>query len=342
MRIRSIIFHLAILAVFAFTGCDNHANKNTTAGDNAIFKSDPELKKITDQILSSPQDAALFYKRGRLLRRMQQDTLAIRDFKMASSLDTARAEYYSAVGDILFENKDITGSVQWIQKAIKKNPEDQKARLKIAKLFLYIRKYQDAFEQINIVLRKNAYEPEAYFLKGMIYKDLKDTAKAISSFESARSVAPEYKDAAIQLGLIYSNKKDTIALRYLDNAFVLDSTDVFPIYAKGVFYQRTGDYVKAKEQYRRCILLDHRYIDAYFNMGYVLMQQDSVQKAFRQYDIATKIDYLNPTAFYNRGICYELMDSPRQAVADYRRALTLDSNYKSPKEALKRMVAGKK
>ena len=204
-------------------------------------------------------------------------------------------------------------------------------------MFLYIRKYPEAFTQVDIVLRSDVYNPEAYFLKGMLYKDMKDTAKAISSFQTAVQVSPEYRDAVIQLGMMYSSRKDSIALRYLDNAYKIDSSDVFPIFARGVFYQDSKDYVHAKEEYRKCIIKDRHYVDAYFNMGYILMQEDSIAKSLRQYEMVTKIDPRNPTAYFNRGICKESMDSIKEAVEDYRHALLLDPNYKSPKEALKRL-----
>ena len=171
----------------------------------------------------------------------------------------------------------------------------------------------------------------------MVYKSLKDTAKAISNFLTSVQVAPDYREAVIQLGLLYSAKKDPIALKYLDNAFKIDSADVFPIFAKGVYYQNQNDFASAKEEYRKCIYRNTHYVDAYFNMGFILKAQDSIEKAYRQFDIATKIDYRNPAAFYNRGVCSELMDSVKKAVEDYRQAIALDSTYKSPKEALKRL-----
>jgi tetratricopeptide (TPR) repeat protein len=327
-----------ILAIIcSFTACKNPPQSNAAGNAEPIFQTNPALKKITADIIKSPKDAELHYQRGQLLHRMQLDTLAIKDYKAAAELDSTKAEYFSAVGELFFENKDLTSSVKWIQKAIAKNPEDQKSRLKIAKMFLYIRKYQNAFEQINIVLRKNPYEPEAYFLKGMIYKDTKDTGKAISSFQSALSASPEYRDAFIQLGLLYSDKKDPIALKYFDNALHLDSIDIFPIFAKGVFYQKTGNLQLAKEEYRHCIFRNQHFIDAYFNMGYILLHEDSVQKALRHYNMAIQMDYANPAAYYNRGVCNEVMDSMKQAIADYRKALTLDSTYKSPKLALNRL-----
>ena len=326
-----------LVAVMLFISCGNNKNTTNAGKTDPVLTSTPKLKAITEQIVKAPKDASLYYERGTMLQHMRLDTFALKDYKMASSLDTNNAEYYSTVGDLLFDNKDLTGSVEWIKKAIAKDPKDRKSHLKIANVFLYIREYPKAIEEIDKVLRQDVYNPEAYFLKGMVYKESKDTARAISAFETSVQVAPDYRKSVIQLGLLYSAKKDPIALKYLDNAYRLDSSDVFPLYAQGVYYQNTGDEVMAKAQYRRCILKNDHYFDAYFNMGYLLLQDDSLEKAYRQYDIVTKVDPANSTAYYDRGVCSEHMNKLKDAVNDYRQAALLDTGYKSPKAALARL-----
>ena len=339
MKFAWVKYFSIIFGVFLFIGCNNHKGNTTDKNmdTDPVFSENPRIKGITEQINKSPNDASLYFDRGGMLRKLKLDTLALRDYKKAASLDTNKAEYISAVGDMLFEHKDITGAIEWIQKAINKDPNDRKAHLKIAKLFLYMQNYEKAFAEINIVLRVNVYDPEAYFLKGMIYKNMKDTARAISNFQTSVQVSPDYRDAIIQLGLMYSAKKDSIGLKYLDNAYRVDSSDVFPLFAKGVYYQNEKKYANAIEEYRKCILRNSHYVDAYFNMGYIYMQEDSIEKSYRQYDIVTKIDPINPTAYYNRGLCSELMNKTKEAIADYRQARGLDTAYKSPKEALKRL-----
>jgi tetratricopeptide (TPR) repeat protein len=337
MSTRWIKSLLPILGILLFPGCKNHGTDKAVADTDPIFQTNANIKNITDQINSAPKDASLYFERGNMLRRAQMDSLALKDYKMASSLDTNKAEYYSAVGDLLFENKDITGSLTWIQKAIAKDPGDIKAHLKIAKVFLYTNDYPKAFGEINTVLRRDVHNPEAYFLKGMVYKYLKDTAKALSSFQTALQENPDYRDAVLQIGLAYSDKRDPIALHYLDNAYNMDSADVFPIFAKGVYYQKDSDFVKAKEEYTLCIIKNHHYANAYFNMGYLLMQEDSIAKAYRQYDLVVKNDPMNPTGYFNRGLCSEMLDSVKKAISDYKMALVLDSTYSSPKNALKRL-----
>lgn len=317
------------------------ACKNTSSGndENNPVLQDPKVKEWTAKIGADPKNASLYFSRGQMLRSMQEDSLAINDFKKAIALDSSKAEYFSAVGDVLFEHKDISGSVLWIEKALQRNPEDMKAQLKLSKLFVYIREYDKAFKAINTVLKQDVYNAECYFLKGMIYKDLKDTSKAISSFQTAVQMKPEYKDAIIQLGQVYSSKGDSTALYYYNNAFRLDTTDVFPLFARGVYYQDKKNYEAAKAEYRNVVLHNRLYLDAYFNMGYVYLQQDSFQKALRQYEILTTIDQTNAEAYYNRGLCYELMGKKNEAIADYKQALVFEEKYEAPQVALKRLGA---
>ncbi len=334
MKSASHKYLLSFCLLLLFAAC-KHTQGPTD--DSPVYRSDPRLKDVTDKIKSSPNDASLYFTRGKMLAKLNEDTLALRDFKRASALDSSNSTYYSAIGDLLFENKDIAGSVEWLQKAIKINPKDPKAHLKIAKMFLFTQDYPKAFEQINVVLRQDIYNPEAYFLKAMVYKDMKDTTKAITNFQTAVQVDPNFKEAVLQLGLIYSARNDPMAIKYLDNAYRMDSSDVYPVFARGVYYQNNNDLITAKQLYRRCIILNTHFVDAYFNLGYLLMQQDSVEKAFRMYDLVTKMQPDNPTAYYDRGVCNEMMKKITEAAADYKRAITLDTSYQSPRIALKRI-----
>jgi Tfp pilus assembly protein PilF len=211
------------------------------------------------------------------------------------------------------------------------------AQLKIAKMQVFMKEYPKAFATINKVLRKNAMNPEGYFLKGIIYKDTKDTMKAISSFQTTVQIDPNYKEAIIQLGLLYSAKKEPIALQYFDNAFKVDTNDVFPLYAKALYYQQQGQLELAKQEFRKCIIHQRDYTKAIFGMGWILMNQDSLDKAWRQFDLVTRLEPTDPEAYYNRGLCSELMDKRPEAIQDYKQALTFAPQYKEAADGIKRL-----
>jgi tetratricopeptide (TPR) repeat protein len=324
---------LLFLLFSALTACKQKPAPNSA---DPILSA-PKILPLTQAINADTNNADAWYQRGIALHRMRQDSLALNDWYRAARLDTNRAEYASAIGDLLFEHKDVTAATKWLLRALRHNPKDQKAHLKIAKLMLFSKEYGKAFEEINTVLRQDAFNPEGYFLKGLVYKDMKDTNKAISSFQTVINVAPDYREAFIQLGLLYTLRGDNLGLQYYENAFKLDTTDVFPLYARGMYYQAKKDYEAAKAEYVRCIMHNTQYADAYFAHGFVLLQQDSMEKARRQYDHVVRMQPTNARAYYNRGLCSELMGDKESAAADYRQALTFDEHYATAQEGLQRV-----
>jgi tetratricopeptide (TPR) repeat protein len=329
-----IRFLPALTGLMLITSCHTHtANVDV---HNPLYQT-PELKKASDKITDNPKDATLYYDRGNMLHKVKKDSLAINDYKKAISIDSTKGEYYSAVGNLLFDHKDITASLPYIQRAIALNPADPKAHIKVAKMLLYLKKYNEAFAELNIVLRQNVHDPEPYFIKGLAYKGMRDTARAISSFLTALQEGPEDKEAMIQLGQMYSYRNNPIALKYFENAYRLDTNDVFPMYAIGVYYQNNKEFEKAKAAYKDCILHDNQYAGAYNNTGYILLQQDSLEKAWRQYNLVTQIDPANPAAYYSRGLCSELMNKKTDAIKDYKQALVFNAKDDEAKQGLRRL-----
>jgi tetratricopeptide (TPR) repeat protein len=328
----AIALATAGLALSLFS-CGRHKSEAET---NPILMQQG-IRPLTEAIAKDTSSPENWYKRGLALHNLKQDSLALEDFYRAATLDTNHAGYASTIGDLLFEHKDVTNALKWLQRALRHDPEDPKAHLKAAKLMIFTKDFPSAFNEINIVLRRDTYNPEGYFLKGIIYKEIKDTSKAISSFQTVMNVAPDYREAAIQLGILYNDRNNPLGLQYLENAFKMDTTDVLPLYMKGQYYQNKNKYEEAKAQYARCILNDIQYADAYFATGFILLQQDSLEKARRQFDHVTRIEPQNAGAYYNRGLCSELMGDKESAIADYRQALTFDKDYKAAKEGLKRL-----
>ena len=328
-----LLFILACITALQIAACKSRISRPE---GNPVYNH-PSIQPLNEAILKDTTQPGPWFDRGLALHRLKEDSLALNDLYRAASLDTTRAEYASAIGDILFDHKDLNNAVKWMARALRHNPQDPRARLKVAKLNLFMKEYPAAFLEINTVLRQDAYNPEAYFLKGLIYKEIKDTNKAISSFQTAINVAPDYKEAYLQLGILFNEKGSNLGIQYLNNAFRLDTLDPFPLYAIGMYHQDRGQMDQAKAAYARCLLIDPQYSDALFATGFILMQQDSLEKSRRQFDMVTKSDPTNSAAYFNRGLCSEMLGRKEEAISDYQQALTFDKEYDKAKEGLKRL-----
>jgi tetratricopeptide (TPR) repeat protein len=317
--------------------CQNTGKK--PASTNTAETRPADVLTWDEAIQKNPKNAEAYFKRGLVFHRLGMDSLALVDFHSAVQNDSMQAMYYSAIGDLLFEHKDISGSIPWIQRAIALNPNDETAHLKMAKLFFYTEDYPKAFAEINGVLRGNVYNAEAYFLKGMCYKNMKDTNKAISSFQTAVQSDPIMGAAHLQLALLFEARRDPLALNYFENAYKADSSNLEPLYGQGMFWQNQEKYTEAKKVFQRIISTDRTYPKSYYNIGWMLLQEDSTDKASRFFSMAIqeKPDYAE--AYYNRGLCYEIMGDVKKARDDYNQALIFNPDLPECQIALKRLPA---
>jgi tetratricopeptide (TPR) repeat protein len=313
----------------------NTANK--TASNTETQTRPPEIIPLDEAVQKNPNNADVYFKRGLAWHKLGMDSLALVDFHSAVQHDSMQAVYYSAIGDLLFEHKDISGSIPWIQRAIALNPNDETARLKMAKLFFYTEDYPKAFAEINSVLRGNVYNAEAYFLKGMCYKNMKDSNKAISSFQTAVQSDPAMAEAHMQLALLFDARRDPLALNYFENAYRADSSNLEPLYGQGMFWQNQQKFTEAKKVFQRIISIDRTYPRSYYNIGWMLLQEDSTEKATRFFSMAIeeKPDYAD--AYYNRGLCYEIQGDNKQARTDYEQALVFNPDFPACQTALNRL-----
>ncbi|MFA6150072.1 MAG: tetratricopeptide repeat protein [Chitinophagaceae bacterium] len=334
---KNIYLFASIVLSICMASCGVSGKKTDTIQPKDGVFAHPSVASISLEIEADPKNAALFFKRAKALRDLNEDSIALKDFEHAVALDSTKAKYFSAIGELLFEHKDVDGSVKWFKKAIQIDPKDPVAHLKYAKMLVFIGENQKAFTEINTVLRQDPYNSEAYFLKGVVYKTMKDTAKAISSFQTSVQVDPQYQPSILQLALIYAARQDSLSLRYFDNAYAADTTQLVALYGKAMFCQDNGQFDKAKAIYKKCIIREPQYADAYFNTGWILMHEDSLEKAARQFDFVVKIEPDNAEAYYNRGLCYEMMKKPEQAIGDYRQALEFAPGYKEPKDGINRL-----
>jgi tetratricopeptide (TPR) repeat protein len=117
----------------------------------------------------------------------------------------------------------------------------------------------------------------------------------------------------------------------------LDSLNLDARQFQGEFYKRRGDNEKALAIYRDIIRRNPDYSNAYFDVGIIYLDQDSLSKAYDNFDIAIKTEPLFINAFYYRGLCSEKRGDAAAALADYRRAAGMAPDFAEARDAKARL-----
>lgn len=343
-RIFPFCFLLILLSSnLYFTGCScNHTtNRQTDSTDTSDIPESNLIKSLSEKIKNEPDNPENYYQRSMAYLHDKAIKNSYEDMQMAIKLDSSNAKYYLAITDIYMTGGYADGAVQALHTLIRRQPDNKEAITKLSKVYFYQKDYNNSLTQILALLKKDESNPEAYFILGMNYKEMRDTVRAIASFQKAVQRKENFYDAYMQLGLLHSNIKSNTAPKYFDNAIRIDSSSAEAYYAKAKYYQDiamdakkrknavavTQNFENAKKVYRELIGKDPQHENAYFNTGFIYLQQDSVDKAYKYFDFAIKVSPQYAEAYYYRGLCSELKGNTLQAKSDIENALALKPDY---------------
>ena len=213
--------------------------------------------------------------------------------------------------------------------------------------------YKVALDYLNAAIGKDPQNADIYFYKGTIFKEIGDTTKALSSFQTATELNPKFYNAYVQIGLLLRAIKDKNAEKYLDNAIKVSDKPEDALYAKANMLKEEGVALydadklsqandklsKAVEQFKKVIEVNYKNVEAYMGAGFCYYQMDSLMEAYKYYELATKIDPTYAGAYFSKGLCAEELGRKNEAMALYQNCLNIDPAFKRAEQHLKKLQA---
>ncbi len=334
---KSVLLKLSLfgIVILFFASCKQKSDGEQKNVPSDSIVSENLLVKLNKRIESDPNDADAYYSRSRYFLQKEILQQAFNDASKATLIDSTRPEYFLLLADISFRGLQIQKSVKAYEKCLQLDPRNVEANLKLGELFMYLKAYPKAINYANEALRIDSKRSKAYFIKGFVYKESGDTARAISSFTTVVEIDPESYDAYIQLGLLHAAKGDDLAIQYYSNALRIRPSSEEALYNRGLYYQEDNKFDKATEDYREILSKNKSYAPAYYNLGFIaLVNEENYAEAIKQFTSAINADQNYVEAFYNRGLAYEYSGDKDSAIKDYRSALAIFPNYGLAKERL--------
>jgi tetratricopeptide (TPR) repeat protein len=288
----------------------------------------PELAALNKKILETPNNAGLYNERAKLYLQFKQLEDAINDAKRSLRIDSTNATYYLTEADVFFAANQTRNAKDVLETIVKKFPSNTDALLKLGELYFFVKQYENAFAKINQALKLNENLAKGYYLKGNIYKEIGDTAKAISSLETAIEQDNKNYNAFLDLGLIYASRKNTIAFEYYNNAITINPLSIEALYAKAKLFQDINKTNDAVLVYNQILKIDSLHVFSLYNLGAI--ELDANKDANKAIIYFTRAINANPNyaeAYFARGACYQELKDKNNAKADYNMCLQLKKNY---------------
>ena len=338
---------LVVIALVIFiSACGGTSKKGSPIAN--IVKDTTALGKLIAEVSlkigENPKNADLYNQRAKLHLQRKDVGNALIDMDKALSIDTTKADYFLTLADAHFAASKVSKSKSALEKCLSLDPNNKDAHQKLAELYFYATQYKEALAQIDEVIKIDINSSPAYFFRGMCYRDMGDTAKAISSFQTATEQNPKDFNSYLQIAMMYHAKKNKLAIQYYDAALRANPKVADIYYDRGLFYQdNMQDFDKAIQDYTSCLEINAKDLRAHFALGFVHYEYLKIYDvAIKHYTDALNIDPNYAEASFNRGLCYESLGNIAAAATDYNQALTVRKDYKAAKEGLQRVSGGVK
>lgn len=338
MKFKSIAFLSLFIAGSMFVSCSNSNTKVETPvnTDSASINEPQELKQLNEQLKADPQNAELYHKRAQYYYSTGKFSQGLADMLVAVNTDSTKAAYFVTLSDLYFVDNQTAKTKAALEKSLRLDEKNIDAMLKLAELYLYVRNHEQSIKYINMALKQDKYNAKGYFMKGMNYKELGDTTRAISSMQTAVEQDQLYYHAYIQLGILCAARKNPLAPEYFKNALRIRQKSGEALYSLGKYYQDIEDFAKAMDTYNELVRIEDKNINAYYNMGVIqLVNLKKYELAIDYFSTAIKIAPKYVQAYYGRGLSYQAIGNMKLAIADYQACMDINPKFEPAYSALK-------
>jgi len=269
-----------------------------------------------------------------------QELIAAGDLLKAEELlrlelhdDSSNISVHLLLADVLLKKENFSESFSFLQRARALDSNNVEVNLKLSQFYLFLKQSEPSIAHANDVLKVDRNNSKAYFLKGMAFKDVGDTTKALSNFQTAVEQNPDFYEAFIQLGMISNARHDPLALDYFNSALILRPSSSEALYAKAWFYQSEGRNGEALDLYQLIPQSEAQYFNAQYNSGYLHFINKNYDLALPFFSVAAQFKVAK--AQYMKGQVFSALGKKDSASFYYRRCLALDSTFVDAKNRLR-------
>jgi tetratricopeptide (TPR) repeat protein len=337
MYFKSILQKLIFITGLALVACQP-APKNSQASTNTDSTAAlVSVREISTQIEADPDNAELYYQRAIIYFNEKYMNRALTDIEDATNKDAQNPLYQYYKGKILYAMNRTLDASKAYESALALKPDYTEAQLKLAELYYVVKEHTKSINLVNTILGADPLNANAMILKADNQRELKDTAKAIASYQKTLELDPTFYDAAMQLGLLNTARKDKSAPDYFTAAIRINPKSTEAYFGRAYYYQQTKQYQKALFDYRKVIDIDPSNDRAYYNVGMINFDAEKYEEALRSFNICVQMNNNYTEAYYMRGLVHEELNNKADAKLSYQYALQLSPNYVLAQEGLKRV-----
>ena len=188
----------------------------------------------------------------------------------------------------------------------------------------YLSAWQDSASLFQHAVRATSGNYVAWNNLGVAVRDRGDTAAAVSDFQAALAIRPEYDQAHSNLAesLLRQGRPEE-AMVHVAQALRLNPSLPEAHVNLAAILSRQGRTAEAVAQYRAALQLDPANAEAHGGLGAILTDLGRGEEALQELTESARLKPDQPDAHYNLGRLYGLSGRTAEAIAEFSRAVVL-------------------
>ena len=224
-----------------------------TEGVNAqpstqLVATEQKINALTFRLISEPENAMLYMKRGELYLVSHKFEQAIADYSKALQLDDTLDQAYFGRGMALGRAGQVEHGIKDLTVFIQRNPDSSLAYTKRGVRYLWIGDKQKAEFDLRRAIKLNPNNAEAHDDLGVIFARRGDIPQAIHQFQTVIKLDPEYQKGFHNLALSYFIAGQTEpALQHINHALKLSPRERNSLLLKSSILDALGQTAKARQ-----------------------------------------------------------------------------------------------
>lgn len=353
MKLKKIyLVAFLLLTAFAFSQTLKEATKQAKK-DFKAKNYQAAVTGYTKALELKPGVFAFLVNRAISYEKLSQYKEAVADYRQAIALKKTAEKLYMKVADLSMSLGDYATAVLYLDILSGYDKKNIDALQKSSFSYLKLKQFTLALDRASTALSIQRYNYTNHYYKALALDSLKDYVKANVDYQSAIRLVlneapsgskplpwfkPYYANSALVLYKLGSNDD---AIKYFDEAIVLDANDkeephhYYVYYLESQAYLKKTDFTNAIGYLNKCMALNPKFTDGFFARAEVYMKTSQFQSAISDYTKVLQIESNNVNSLHSRGKCYLELGNYSAAIGDLRQATRLDPNNEDIKNLLK-------
>lgn len=271
------------------------------------------ISNFTKSIEARPESAELFYLRGNSYNKNNEFQKAAEDYSKALSLQPEYSGAQEKLDKLKAENK-VTEIAEVKKEEVKKEEENKtitentevkkeeenknitentevkkEEENKSLSENTEIKKEEEIIKVAEIKNEVKIYAQD-YILKGLSFYENKDFLSALSEYNKAVEIQPDFAEAYYHRGRAYTELNDyPSAIREYTKTIELNPNHEKAYINRGFIYNETKEYSKAINDFEHGVAINPNSVIGYYNMGIAYYSLGNKQKTAESFQMAARL-----------------------------------------------------